>query len=205
MTLLVGLGPSSELGPNAFRRAGGALARAASRYEAIATRLLDAEEVPARRPAAAQALAEGMVLGSYRFTTYRAETEPPALAAVAVLGGGGARLSGALDLGARIGEAVAFARDLVNTPGGDLTPTALAEAAVAIAEREHLEISVLDQEAIAVAGLGGLLGVNRGSHQPARFIEIAWAPAGAKSVAGVWWARASPSTRGVCPSRPRRA
>ena len=181
VTLLVGLGPSSELGPHTFRRAGGALARAASRYEAIATGLLDAEEVPARRPAAAQALAEGLVLGSYRFTTYRTETEEPALAAVAVLGGGGARLSAALDLGARIGEAVAFARDLVNTPGGDLTPTALAQAAVEIAEREHLEISVLDQDAIAAAGLGGLLGVNRGSDQPARFIEIAWAPSGAKA------------------------
>jgi len=180
VTLLVGLGPSSELDPNVFRRAGGALARAASRYATIAARVLDAEDVPARRSAAAQALAEGVVLGSYRYTTYKSEAEPAALTSVAVIGGGGARLSAALDLGARIGDAVAFARDLVNTPGGDLTPRALAQAAVDIAEREHLQISVLDEDGIAAAGMGGLLGVNRGSDQPARFIEITWAPPGAK-------------------------
>jgi len=180
VTLLVGLGSSTELDTNAFRRAGGALARATSRYTGIATRLLDTEAAPARRPAAAQALAEGMVLGSYRYTTYKSEAEAPTLSTVAVLGGGGARVKAALDLGARIGDAVAFARDLVNTPGGDLTPTALAQAAVDIAERENLQISVLDETAIAAAGLGGLLGVNRGSEQPARFIEISWAPPGAK-------------------------
>ncbi len=178
--VLVGLGPSADLDAQVFRRAGGALARAASRYPVIATRLLDAEEVPARRPAAAQALAEGMVLGSYRYTTYKSDSEPVALAEVCVIGGGGARVSAALDLGVRIGAGVAFARDLVNTPGGDLTPQALAEAAVEIASRENLQISVLDTEGITAAGMGGLLGVNRGSDQPARFIEIAWAPPGAK-------------------------
>ena len=180
VTLLVGLGSSTVLDAAAFRRAGGALARAASRYTGIATRILDAEAAPARRPAAAQALAEGMVLGSYRYTTYKSEAEAPTLSTVAVVGGGGARVKAALDLGARIGDAVAFARDLVNTPGGDLTPTALAQAAVDIAERENLQISVLDEKAITAAGLGGLLGVNRGSEQPARFIEISWAPPGAK-------------------------
>src|SRR5207342_3669222 len=55
------------------------------------------------------------------------------------------------------------------------------EAAVEIAEREGLQITVLDHDEIVEAGLGGLLGVNRGSDQPARFIEIAWAPSGAKA------------------------
>ena len=65
-------------------------------------------------------------------------------------------------VGARIGEAVTYARDLVNTPGGTLTPAVLAESAVEIAERENLQITVLGPDEIAEARLGGLLGVNRG-------------------------------------------
>jgi leucyl aminopeptidase len=183
--ILVGLGPSGGLGPDAFRRAGGALARAAGRYPHLAASLLDAEDTPARRPAAAQALAEGLVLGSYTFTTYKSQAEPPALAPalgrVTVVGGGGQRVVAALAIGARIAEGVVLARDLVNTPGGDLTPRALAQAAVEIAERDNLQISVLDENDIIAAGMGGLLGVNRGSQQPARFIEIAWSPPGAKA------------------------
>ena len=76
--LVVGMGPSGEVGPDQLRRAGAAVARAAKRYPSVAIRLLDAVAEPARRPAAAQALAEGLVLGSYRFTTYKSEPDPAA-------------------------------------------------------------------------------------------------------------------------------
>ena len=59
-------------------------------------------------------------------------------------------------------EAVCFARDLVNEPGGSLTPSRFADLAVEMAEREGLEITVLDLGAIREAELGGLLGVSRG-------------------------------------------
>jgi leucyl aminopeptidase len=182
-SLVVGLGPSGDLGPTQVRRAGGAIARAARRDRVIAVRLLDAIAEPARRPAAAAALAEGITLGCYRFATYKSdpEADAPLLERVVVVGGGGQRLKDQLALGARIATGVALARDLVNTPGGDLTPARLADAAVEIAEREGFHISVLDQEGIVEAGLGGLLGVNRGSTQPARFIEISYKPAGARS------------------------
>ena len=180
-TIVVGLGRSGGVGPDQVRRAAGALARAASRHGVLAVRLLDAIDEPARRPAAAQALAEGLVLGAYRFSTYQSDPKPSSLDRVVVVGGGGGRVTAALDLGARISEGVVLARDLVNTPGGELTPSRLAEAAVEIAEREGLQISVLDEDAIVEAGLGGLLGVNRGSQQPARFIELCWAPPGAKT------------------------
>jgi leucyl aminopeptidase len=179
-TIVVGLGPSASVGPEQVRRSAGALARAASRHGVLAVRLLDAVDPPGR-PAAAQALAEGLVLGSYRFSTYQSDPKPSSLERVVVVGGGGARVTGALDLGARIAEGVVLARDLVNTPGGELTPSRLAEVAVEIAESEGLQVSVLDEDGIVEAGLGGLLGVNRGSQQPARFIELSWAPAGAKT------------------------
>jgi leucyl aminopeptidase len=181
-TLVVGLGPAASLGPNVVRRAGGAIARATRRDPVIAVHLLDAVAEPARRPAAALALAEGITLGCYRFATYKSEPEAdaPALERVAVVGGGGQRLADQLTLGARLASGVVLARDLVNTPGGDLTPARLADAAVEIAEREGFAVTVLDQDGIVEAGLGGLLGVNRGSTQPARFIEVTYSPPGAK-------------------------
>ena len=180
-TLVVGLGPAGELGPNVIRRAGGAVARAARRDQVVAVRLLDALE-PARRPAAAAALAEGIVrrLLPLRHLQVGARGRRPRPRAVVVVGGGGQRLRDQLALGARIADGVALARDLVNTPGGDLTPEKLAEAATEIAAREGFELSVLDHDGIVEAGLGGLLGVNRGSTQPARFIQITYTPPGAR-------------------------
>jgi leucyl aminopeptidase len=83
----------------------------------------------------------------------------------------------ALDRGVGIAEAVCFARDLINEPGGSLTPSRLAEAAVEIAERDDLKISVLDEDDLVERGLGGILGVNRGSEQPPRLIELCYEPA----------------------------
>jgi leucyl aminopeptidase len=172
----VGLGPADAIGPAVLRRAGAAVSRAGRRELVVAVRLLDAVVDAAARPAGAQALAEGLVLGAYRFSAYKSEPDPGRLERVVVVGRGGARVARALDLGARIAAGVCLARDLVNTPGGDLTAPKLAEAAVGLAEREDLEVSILDEKAIVKAGLGGLLGVNRGSTQPARFIELAYVP-----------------------------
>ncbi len=175
-TVLVGVGPAADVDPNTVRRAAGHAVRAAGKRRLLAVRLLDAVGDATLRPAAAQALAEGAVLATYRFDRFKKDPEPSVVEQVVVVGAGGRRVEGAIAVGARVAEGVAFARDLVNTPGGDLTPRVLAEAAVEVAEREGLQITVLDEDAIAEARLGGLLGVNRGSTQPPRFIELSYEP-----------------------------
>ena len=52
-----------------------------------------------------------------------------------------------------IADATRLARDLSNEPAGALTPVQLAEVAVEIATRCGLEVTVLDEAAIAEAGL----------------------------------------------------
>jgi leucyl aminopeptidase len=128
--------------------------------------------------AQAQALAEGFALGAYGFTRYRSEAKPNRLRRVTVVGGGGARVKAALDRGARVAQAVALARDLVNEPGGALTPAAFADAATAAAEENGLTIKVHTEKQLAKAGFAGLIAVNRGSTQPARFVELTYEPAG---------------------------
>lgn len=175
--VLVGLGPAAEVDPAAARRAGAALARAGTRVERLATTLVD-DAVGAsggERAAMAQAVAEGVSLGAYRFTRYHDDPDGGKLSEVVVAGSD----DEALALGARVGEAVCFTRDLVNEPGGSLTPPAFAEAATGVAEREDLRITVLGEDEIREQAMGGLLGVNRGSAQPPVFVQLAHEPEGA--------------------------
>jgi leucyl aminopeptidase len=86
--------------------------------------------------------------------------------------------------GAAVARAVAgtaaarWARDLVNTPGGDLTPAELARSVRHKLKDSGLGVVVRKRREITEMGLGGLLGVNRGSSNPPRFIEVTYDPPG---------------------------
>jgi leucyl aminopeptidase len=71
----------------------------------------------------------------------------------------------------------------VNTPAGDLSPRRFGEIAIDLAGSSGIEIDVLNEEAIAVEGLGGLLGVAAGSVEPPRFIRLRYVPEGGSPVA----------------------
>ncbi len=174
----LGLGNPENVSAETFRRAGAAFTRAAWNDTRAAIAALDAAgEVD--RGLAAQSLVEGASLGSYRFIKYKSEAKPCTLESLVVVGRGAKVQTGA-DRGARIAGAVALARDLVNEPAGAMTPSRLAEVATEVAEREGLEITVLDEVAIANEGLGGLQGVAQGSDQPPRLIELVYDPPGAR-------------------------
>ena len=172
---VAGLGTLADVDEDAVRKAGAALARALDHHATVAVDLGDAGGLDGR--AAAQALGEGLALGAYSYDRYKSEPEPSKLASAVIVSMDDAVGEG-FDRAARIGEAVCWARDLANTPGGTLTPEELAAAAIAMAEREGLEAHVLDLEGIVAARLGGLLGVNRGSTRPPRFIELRHVPSG---------------------------
>ena len=130
------------------------------------------------RPAVAQAVAEGALLGAYRYTALKSDPEPSHIESLMVVGKGGNRVQAALSRGRAVGEAVRLARDLVNQPGGTLTPTALATRAEELADLKGFDIEVLDRAAIEDEKLGGLLGVNRGSIEEPRFVKLTWDPPG---------------------------
>ena len=66
----------------------------------------------------------------------------------------------------------ALARDLGNRPPGRCTPSALADAARALAAHPHVEVEVLDETALEAHGMGGVLAVSRGSAEPAAFAIV---------------------------------
>ncbi|MHB8079444.1 MAG: M17 family peptidase N-terminal domain-containing protein, partial [Candidatus Krumholzibacteriia bacterium] len=98
----------------------------------------------------------------------------------------GRRRTAALARGLAEGQAYAagclFARRLVNLPPNVLTPARLADEARALARAEGYACRALGPAALARLGMGGLLGVARGSRQEPRLIllESPPAPAGGR-------------------------
>lgn len=174
--LVVGLGADDDRTLDTLRTAGASIARAAAKQDAIAvTGLLEAggDNSAAK---VAQAVAEGLRLGHYRYTDLKSEPEEPSLTSVEIVGTGGKRVQEALDLGAAVAEAACVTRDLVNEPGGSLTPTAMAKKVEKLGERFGFAVEVLGAKEIRAAKMGGMLGVNRGSEQAPRYLRLTWTP-----------------------------
>ncbi|MBX3314185.1 MAG: leucyl aminopeptidase [Actinobacteria bacterium] len=173
--LLVGLG--EDPAETAWRKVGAAVSKAAVKQPWVVVDVLGALDGPARN-AAAEALAEGLALGAYGFSDYKEPPEGTALESITVVAKGGKKVAQAVERGFTTAIAVGLVRDLVNTPGGDLTPTAFAQQAEELATEHGLEIEVLDRAAIVAEGLGGLAGVARGSTQEPRLVKLTHRPEG---------------------------
>ena len=88
--------------------------------------------------------------------------------------------------GSVVAGAVNWAKALINTPAGDLTPKKLAKAALKrLAGDEHVEVEVWNEARIEEERLGGLMGVGRGSGQPTRLVRATYDPHPGKDLAHV--------------------
>jgi len=178
--LLLGVGPRDEFDLEAVRRAGATLARRAAKSTTVATTLLEAVGDGVDKPTAAQALAEGVLLGGYQFIEYKSDAKPSLLSKVTVLARGGARVQAGLERGATVSNAVIWARDMVNEPSAAKSPAAFADAAKKLLRGKGVTVKVLGVPEMTKEGLGGVLGVGQGSHQPPRFVKVTYTPPGAR-------------------------
>jgi leucyl aminopeptidase len=183
--LLLGVGDRGSFDLGTLRRSAAVLARRASTVTSVATTLLDAVASDVDRGTAAQALAEGVGLGSYQFLRYKSDAKPSRLERVLVVGRGGAKARAGLQRGARIADAVAWARDLINEPAAAKSPEDVAELARKIGRSSGLKVKVLAGEQLERERMGGVLGVGNGSHRPPRFVRLEYAPSGARATLGL--------------------
>jgi leucyl aminopeptidase len=148
----------------------------------------DAAPLPDRLPAgnyriatelgshAATQFALGWVLGSYRFSRFRG-TPPKAPAVNALIAPAGADTRYVQ----ATAEAMAFARDLINTPANALGPEALAETTVALARR-YGGTSVVHSGGALAAGYPLIAAVGAGSARAPRLVDCRFPRAGAPRV-----------------------
>ena len=179
--VLVGAGAHGEVDANALRRASAALARAVLRHPRIAVQYPDDLDVDPEE--GVRAVAEGLQLGAYRFDDFKSGDAKPRTSSATIAVGDQVR---AVQEAARRGRATAaavyFARDLVNNPGGTLTPTVFAERVVERGEAAGITVEVLDADAIAEERLGGLLAVNQGSVEEPRLLKLTYEPSATADV-----------------------
>ena len=132
-----------------------------------------------------QAVAEGAVLGLYRFLRYKSKNEngKKDVRTLTILAEKAAMMPKVLQ-GARAGGIIAgsaaMARDMVSTPGADMTPAVIAGIARDLARKHRLRIQVLERTQMRKLGMGALLGVAAGSAQPPRFIILEYRGGGKK-------------------------
>ena len=184
---VVGIGKQSEVTTERLRRAAALAQGRAARHEvAQFSVVVPSSAIKKAKPfAAGMAIGEGIVLGAYKYQAPRkrpAKKRHAAQAQVAAVGlskGDGAEFARGLQLGTKSAEGAVFARDLENQPANILTPTAMAKAAKKLGGG-RLTVKVLDEKAMAKLKMGALLGVSRGSVEPAKLIVFEYKTPGAK-------------------------
>ena len=179
--LLVGLGPRAKATADTLRQAGAIAVQQARAIQVSAFTLGVNGELPLAAELAAQALAEGIELGAYRYDRYRTGlTDEQRFAverATIITSGADAAMRSGVATGQAIARGVAFARDLVNTPGGVLTPAAFGDEALALGERTGLKVTVLDKAQLVAGGFGGILSIGQGSVNDPRLIIMEYGEA----------------------------
>ena len=73
-----------------------------------------------------------------------------------------------------LADAMTLVRDLVNTSPSHLYPETFAAEAARVADAAGLAIEILDHEALASGGYGGITGVGQGSVHPPRLVRLGY-------------------------------
>jgi leucyl aminopeptidase len=178
--LLVGVGDEASADPSVLREVAMRVAGWAREHGELATTLARVGAASAGADHA-RALAEGLLLGSYRLTGYKHSAEgESAIRRVSALTSPGeeAGLEIALGRGSVSGNATNLARRLVDTPSIDMTPAMLADEARRIARRRGFQARVRGRRELEREGFGGIVGVGRASANEPRLVELSYRNAG---------------------------
>jgi leucyl aminopeptidase len=187
---LIGAGPRASFTPALARRlaTAGAIAARQRRVRRLGFLLRPGEATAAGDidvTGFAQAVAEGLTLGEFDGGSYKtmdpAPAEIPSFTIVLLPLADTSpesmpRVETAIARGRLLGECSNLSRGLANEPGNALTPSQFATRAAAIAAEGGASAEILDEKQIQALGMGLLLGVARGSHEPPRLMVFRYEP-----------------------------
>ncbi len=171
--LLVGLGKREKASPETIRRQSAIAIKEAQKLKVNAPTVGVIGELGLDPQTAAQAFAEGIEMGAYRFWRYRTELNEDLTFKVEktiVFTKSDQRSATGVTTGQAIARGVNFARDLVNGPGYAMHPPALGQEAIELGKRAGLAVTVFDMAELIKQGFGGILAVGKGSEHEPRFI-----------------------------------
>ena len=184
--LLVGVGELKKELDDAevyelLRNCGGNISAAATKVKTEELLLVLPEYLEKLKTEGVQHLLEGMLLGNYRFEKYKKKDEKKdnysGIKKISIQPG--ARLGSirkAVTLALNSSTAAMTARDMANEPANNWTPNHFAQFASSLAESSELTCTILEKNQINKAGMGGIIGVNKGSSTAPKLIILEHRP-----------------------------
>jgi leucyl aminopeptidase len=126
-----------------------------------------------------QAIAEALYLANYTFSDYKKINAKKHLNSVVIIAEDGRdvrKAESGVEKARLINEGVTLARDLVNTPAMQMTPTRLADLAIRIAKQSdgYVKCQILERKDCEKLGMGAYLGVALGSDEAPKFIHLTY-------------------------------
>ena len=174
--MLIGMGKRELLDVDRLRSAAAKSARTLrkARVKSMSVDASSFEGIPERE--AAQALAEGVVMGCYRVHKYTPHQRDRGtfeqLDVLITHADSRESVEDGVRWGMVISHAANFARDLANEPGNFMTPTQIKENARKVAEEHGLGFHAMDEAELTRRGMNGILSVGQGSNEDSWLIEM---------------------------------
>lgn len=130
----------------------------------------------------ASTLVENLLLADYEFTTYKTKkADKKNLKEVLLYNVSTPEVKEGIKRGLIVGDYINQARTIANTPGCDLSPTDLGNAAKKITAKTKIKLKVLGEKEIQKMKMGALLAVGQGTKSETRFIIAEYWGAGKAS------------------------
>lgn len=177
--LLVGLGKKAEVRIDSVRQAMASVAKRVQQAGASSFHTVLHDQGLSRTSPAflARAMVEGASLAGYEFTAYRSDPKanckgPNEMIVVESDVSRLAAIKQGVQQGLASADATWFVRDLCNHPSNVMTPARLVNEARSVAKEHGVKLKVLERRDMEKLGMGALLGVARGSHEPPKFIIL---------------------------------
>ncbi len=168
--ILYGLGAPHDLDGQRMRSAHHELVRASRTYGYKRLAVLRMDPIG---PDGLKAVVEGCVMGTFERRSRQTGAAPERREIdELILVGFGAGREHEVVAAQENGEATNRTREWQNAPPNELTPDALAQEAMRIAQRHELEVEVLGPDELRSGGYNLLLGVGAGSAKPTFMIRV---------------------------------
>ncbi len=184
--LLIGVGPIKEIGAEKLRQAGGTSVNQIEKNKSTSISFVLPSLTGGKKNSSklksediACAIAEGALLGLYRFEEYKSKDKKTknknwTLEDLSLLTDAANQTVArkAAQKAQKIADAVFTTRDLIAHPGNRATPTFLAQTAKKIARSHQFSCKILGRKEMEKLGMGALLGVSQGSNEPPALIVM---------------------------------
>ena len=178
--LLIGCGKEKDINVNTYRKINSVMATTleSNGTTEVASYLT---EIPVKKHDTGWKIRqsiEAIDSALYSFNQLKSDKTPPRRPLrkfVFSVSGRGQLMEGeqAVREGMAVSSGIHLAKDLGNLPGNICTPAYLAKQAARIEQQyPNLSVSILEQQDMEELGMGALLSVSRGSHQPPKLIIL---------------------------------